>query len=210
MAQPLTILHTGNLRGDLAILPRLHTFLRRLDTGGDALLLDTGGACSDAVWHCRATGGRSMLLALDAMGYQAANVDGALDANGREKLAGQVTLGLVDAAHDWRTRDGEILVALAPGRSAYRLRICLRAGDKTRLDGDALRLCKVEKGQVGMARVDLSERRLHNAEVHAMPSNTPPNPSIAGAVEFIESEARFFRHRDNPPRSPHQDGGRHG
>ena len=196
MAQPLTILHTGNLRGDLAILPRLHTFLRRLDTDGDTLLLDTGGACSDAVWHCRATGGRSMLLALDAMGYQAANVDGALDENEREKLAGQVTLGLVDGAHDWRTRDSEILVSLAPGRSAYRLRICLRAVETTRLDENTLRLCKVEKGQVGIARVDIANSRLINTDIHIMPPSAPPNPSIAGAVEFIESEARYFRHRD--------------
>ena len=196
MAQPLTILHTGNLRGDLAILPRLHTFLRRLDRGGNALLLDTGGACSDAVWHCRATGGRSMLLALDAMGYHAANVDGALDATEREKLAGHVTLGLVDGAHDWQSANGEISVALAPSQSICRLKVCLSAVDETRLDENTLRLREVSKGQVGVARVDIAKSLLINADIHIMPSNTPPNPSIAGAVEFIESEARFFRHRD--------------
>ena len=32
--------------------------------------------------------------------------------------------------------------------------------------------------------------RLAGEAAHVMPSRTPPNPSIAGAVDFIESEAR--------------------
>ncbi len=199
MAQSLSLLYTGNIRGDLAILPRLHTFLRRLMQRADAcLLLDTGGACSEQVWHCRATGGRSCLVALDGLGYHAANVDGALDAASREKLAGQVTLGLVDAAQDWQTPNSEILVALQPRQSAHRLQICLRTGELTRLDGKTLWLCNVSAGQVGEARLEMGDSpRIVAARMHDMPRSTPPNPGIAGMVEFIESEAK----RVKPDRS---------
>ena len=199
MAQSLSLLYTGNIRGGLAILPRLHTFLRRLMQRADAcLLLDTGGACSEHVWHCRATGGRSCLVALDGLGYHAANVDGALDAAGREKLAGQVTLGLVDAAQDWQPPDGEILVALEPGKTAHRLQICLRPAERARLDGKALWLSEVRAGQVGEVRLEMGDSpRIVTARMHDMPRSTPPNPGIAGMVEFIESEAR----RVTPDRS---------
>lgn len=198
MAQSLSLLYTGHIRGDLAILPRLHTFLRRLMQRADTwLLLDTGGACSEQVWHCRATGGRSCLVALDGLGYHAANVDGALDAASREKLAGQVTLGLIDAAQDWQTPNGEILVALEPRQTAHRLQICLRPAERARLDGKALWLGEAQAGQVGEVRLELGDSpRIVVAQVHDMPRSTPPNPGIAGMVEFIESEARFFRHRD--------------
>lgn len=198
MAQSLSLLYTGHIRGDLWLLPRLHTFLRRLMQRADAcLLLDTGGACSEQVWHCRATGGRSCLVALDGLGYHAANVEGALDAAGREKLAGQVSVGLVDAAQAWQPPNGEILVALEPGKTAHRLQICLRPAERTRLDGKALWLGEVQAGQVGEVRLELGDPpRIMRAQVHDMPRSTPPNPGIAGLVEFIESEARYFRHRD--------------
>ena len=199
MAQSLSLLYTGHIRGDLWLLPRLHTFLRRLmGRADDYLLLDTGGACSEQVWHCRATRGRSCLVALDGLGYHAANVEGALDAHQREKLAAQVSVGLVDAARDWQPPNGEILVALEPGKTAHRLQICLRPAERTRLDGKALWLGEVQAGQVGEARLELGDPpRITRAQVHDMPRSTPPNPGIAGLVEFIESEAR----RVNPDRS---------
>ena len=89
MKQTLTILYTANLRGNLDLMPRLHTFLRRVrqDFNGRVLKLDAGNACDSTVWHCAATGGRSALLVLDAMGFTAANVSGVLSAEGRARLA---------------------------------------------------------------------------------------------------------------------------
>ncbi len=93
----LSILYTANIRGDLALLPRLYTFLKSLQADlrqfapedesevmlcavqprpVQTLLLDLGDSCAPDVWHCAATGGRSTLIALDAMGYHAANVTG--------------------------------------------------------------------------------------------------------------------------------------
>lgn len=192
MAQSLSLLYTGHIRGDLWLLPRLHTFLRRLMHRADTcLLLDTGASCSEQVWHCRATGGRSCLVALDGLGYHAANVADELDANQREKLAGQVAVGLVDAAQDWQPPGSEILVALEHKKTAHRLQICLRPAERTQLDGKALWLGEVRAGQVGEVRLEMGDPpRIVRAQVHDMPNSTPPNPGIAGLVEFIESEAR--------------------
>ena len=196
----LTLRYSANIAGDLALLPRLFTFLQRLNAadGQGALLLDLGGSCAESVWHCRATGGRSTLIVLDGMGYHAANVAGGLDAGNRAKLAAQVTLALVDAAQDWKVDappapDPGVIVTLRPRDSAARLQIALKPAAETRLDGNTLWLGEVGAGQVGEAAVDLRGRpRLVSARVHVMPPDTPPNPSIAGAVEFVEAEARLF------------------
>ena len=200
MAQSLSLLYTGHIRGQLGLLPRLHTFLRRLMAGADAaLLLDVGASCSEQVWHCRATAGRSCLVALDGMGYHAANVAAGLAAEQREKLAQQLSLGLVDARQDWQAPGGDILVSLEAKPSAHRLQICLQAAQGTQLRGKALWLGEVRAGQVGEVRLWLGDPpRITKAQVHELPRNTPPNPSIAGLVEFIESEARYVMHRSNP------------
>ncbi len=194
----LTLRYSADIAGDLALLPRLFTFLQRLKAaeGQGALLLDLGGSCADSVWHCRATGGRSALIVLDGMGYHAANVEGALDADSRARLAQQVTLALVDRHNHWRyrrTSGREVIVALQPAAPDERLQIALRPAASTRLDGKILRLQAVSRGQVGEAVVDLhGAPQLVSATVHEMPPDTPPNPSIAGAVEFVEAEARLF------------------
>lgn len=199
----LTLRYTAGIAGDLALLPRLHTFLQRLKAaeGHGALLLDLGGSCADSVWHCRATGGRSALIVLDGMGYHAANVEGALDADNRAKLAQQVTLALVDRHNHWRYRQAserEVIVALRPAAPDERLQILLEPAASTRLDGKILRLQAVSRGQVGEAVVDLGGNpRLVSATAHTMPADTPPNPSIAGAVEFVEAEARFYQRQQS-------------
>ena len=91
----LNLLYTANLRGDIALLPRLFTCLQRLKASleGTTLMLDLGGACADEAWHCRDTGGRSMYIVLDGMGYHAANIAAAQYAADRAKLAEQVMHG---------------------------------------------------------------------------------------------------------------------
>lgn len=207
----LTLRYSANIAGDLALLPRMFTFLQRLGAaeGQGALLLDLGGSCAEAVWHCRATGGRSALIVLDGMGYHAANVEGALDAENRAKLAGQVTLGLVDAAQDWSyqvppARDPGIVVRLRPRHSngAARLQIALAPAAETRIDGNALWLRAVDAGCIGEAVVDLRKGpRLVSATAHTMPSDTPPNASIAGAVDFVEAEARYYQRQQAEARA---------
>ena len=196
----LTLHYSANIGGDLALLPRLFTFIQQLKARANqpALLLDLGGACADSVWHCRATGGRSTLIVLDGMGYHAANVEGALNAENRAKLAGQVTMALVSAARSWTYQvppvtDPSILITLRPQRRAARLQIVLAPAVETRIDANVLWLREVGAGQVGEVALGLrGAPRIVSATVHTMPAATPPNPSIAGAVEFVESEARLF------------------
>ena len=193
----LTLLYTSHLGGDIRLLPRLYTFIQRLKPARrqGVLLFDLGHACADEVWHCRLTQGRSMLIALDGMGFHAANVAGA---DGRQVEA-QMTMGLVDEGQDWIYHippviDRSITATVGPADSAARLQICLSAADKTRIQGNVLYLGDVRAGQVGLVRVDLhSAPRIIASGVHDMPSGTLPNPSLAATVEFVESEARYLQ-----------------
>ena len=201
----LRLLYTSNLRGDIALLPRLYTFLQRLKTGDsrDTLLLDLGNACNDLVWHCQQTGGRSMLIVLDGMGYHAANIDGALDALNRERLAKQVTLALVDRTNDWRLRlqakdDRYITATVNPNEDAPSLQVCLAPAEDCHVDGNVLYLRELQNGQVGSVIFDIGKSpRILAATIRDLPPDTPPNPSIAGAVEFVESEARLFQKKQS-------------
>jgi hypothetical protein len=217
LSRPLVILYSANLRGDLELLPRLYTFIRQLkqqpaDLENDVmicmvepahyrtLLLDLGNSCAPGVWHCGATGGRSTLIVLDAMGYDAANVSGFLTAEGRAKLEGNVSVGLVDAAHTWQ--DGDVLITNGslrgdrPGRP-YSIHIALTTATSTHLDGNTLYLAPVNAGQLGMAQVTSAGSKLTLAahEVFDLPATTPPDPTIAATVEFVVSEARLFERK---------------
>ena len=197
MEAPLTLLYTANIQGDLALLPRLYTFLQRLKSQApaDTLLLDLGASCRDNVWHCRATGNRSSLIALDGMGYDAANVHDALDADSREKLSEQVTLALVDRERPWRKSMAgiEILFAAAKADRDCSLQILLEPAAATGLSDGVLRLKSVGAGQVGEALVELGGGAcLLSSCMHDMPAETQPNASIAGMVEFVEAEARYY------------------
>jgi len=195
----LSLLYTANIAGDLALLPRLFTFLQRLKSEArpPVLLFDLGGSCADDVWHCRETAGRSALIALDGMGYHAANVAGALDPENRDRLAQQVTMGLVDAERDWLCpaplADWGIRATLRPRRHSAGLQIALSPAESARIKGNALFLQAVGLGQVGAAAVEFcAAPALISARIHTLPPDTPPNPSIAGTVEFIEAEARLL------------------
>lgn len=194
----LNLLYTGNIRGDLHGLPRLYTCLQQLRQqfpaeDGGPLLLDLGDACAPDVWHCAATGGRSVLIVLDGMGYHAAHV--VLDESERHKLHGVTTLGLVDARRNWRyhvppVRDDGIVVSAQP-TPALRLNIVLTPADTSHLSDGTLQLQAVDKGQIGRVQLDLSDApRLLSAEIVSCPSGLRPDVTIAAAVDFVEEEAR--------------------
>ena len=197
----LTLLYTSNLGGDLHLLPRLYAFIQSLKPARrqGALLLDLGHACADEVWHCRLTQGRSMLIALDGMGCHAANVAGALDPISRRKIEAQITMALVDDSQDWHYQippvsDRSIIAAVRPQDQDARLQICLSPADETAVQGNVLYLGDVRAGQVGLVRLDLhSAPRITASRIHDLPPDTPPNPSLAAAVEFVESEARYLQ-----------------
>lgn len=199
MPNPFHILYTSNINGDLDLLPRLYTFLRYLKSlpidESDVMLcavqpqtprvlfLDLGHACAPDVWHCTATDGRSTLIALDAMGYQAANISGALTPESRIRLRDNLLgMALVDTDHDAQhedllfttRRDGsQTLPASVPPlyeveravsdlanvrgeehhNAAIRLSINLTPASTTHLTATTLHLADVHAGQIGMAQI---------------------------------------------------------
>ena len=199
MEKPLSLLYTGEIAGDLALLPRLFTFIQQLkaEASQPALALDLGGSCNDERWHCRETGSRSTLFVLDGMAYDAANVNGLFDSEARDRLAEQVTMALVDEERDWQVQlpncDSIIRVGLHANDIDGKLQISLKPAQATRIEGEALFLQAVAAGQVGEALLDLrGAPKLLLARIREMPPDTPPNPSIAGTVEFVEAEARLL------------------
>jgi hypothetical protein len=196
----LTLFYTHKLHGDLALLPRLHTFLQQLKRhyNTQPLLLDLGEACVPEAWHCAATGGRSMPIVLDGMGYHAANVAGMLAADSREKLHNLISMALVDAAQAWRfnvppMRDDGIVISTQP-TPALRLCIALSAAETTEIVDKVLHLQGIQAGEIGVVTLDLSDEPLITSQkIHAMPANTPADITIIAAIELVESEAKRMR-----------------
>lgn len=224
----LHILYTSNLRGKLELLPRLHSFIKQLKalpvvdesdvmlcsvqppTPARTVLLDLGNACDPAVWHCAATEGRSMLIALDAMGYDAANARGMLTAESRARLKDNLMgLALVgDMGTDAKNRVptkhddsvGTPLWASAPYSiqdQGFEITISLVPSSRTRVSNSVLFLADVQAGQVGMVQVTHNNGHftLQADAIFDLPPDTPPDPTIAGTVEFILSEARLYQKR---------------
>jgi hypothetical protein len=208
---PLTLLYTANLGGKLDLLPQLYTFIRQLraqrieEDEGEVmlcavqpipqriLLLDLGSSCAADVWHCTATGGRSTLMVLDAMGYHAVNVTGLLTGEARERLKANVlTTAMLDDDTTY-AMDDLLLTTRKRDSSHHTLHVLASPGDKTHIDNNTLELVHVEASQVGMARVDMNGKpKLLAQGVFTMPSSTLPDPTIAATVDFVLDEARHF------------------
>jgi hypothetical protein len=194
MEAPLTILYTHHIRGELNMLPRMHTFIRRLRgelAEGRTFLVDLGDSCVPDVWPCAITEGRSTLIVLDAMGFHAANVTNLLSPVSRARLEPQVSLALVDETHPF-IDDGIRFVASDVTRDTGTLTVQLSPAAAATLEEGVLRLPGLEHGQIGIARLS-HERLVH--EVHALPNDTPPEPTVSGAVDFVRDEARYYEKR---------------
>jgi hypothetical protein len=219
MEKSLAIFYTANIRGDLELLPRLHTFIRQLKAqpivdedevmlcaveplARRTLLLDLGASCAPDVWHCTETEGRSTLLVLDAMGYHAANISGILTPESRIKLDSNfLKIALVDESHPWQDKGVFITTNLGDNRS-HDLRIILSPQKTTRTDGHTLQLSAVNAAQVGMLQVGSRDGNgtlaIHAHEIFTMSSNTLPDPTIAATVDYVLSEARYHQKRKDP------------
>lgn len=214
MDTPLSILYTGNLRGDLELLPRLFTFLRQLRAQAQrfedeadvnvcalqppvrrVLLVDAGNSCSGDVWHCALTGGRSTIMVLDAMGYDAVQVSGALTPDASERLKGAVQLTLVDADGGLTLPDLRVTAAPEPGYSG--LQLVLQARDDALLDGRLLYPARLAAGEVGILHIAAGPPKLSAHHRFTLTASMPPDPTIAGTVDFVLSEARYLQKRIN-------------
>ncbi|MBA3870910.1 MAG: hypothetical protein H0X30_17345 [Anaerolineae bacterium] len=213
----LHILYTSNLRGDLDMLPRLQTFIRYLkslpvDDEDDVMIcavqpqtprvfmLDLGHACAPDVWHCKATDGRSTLIALDAMGYHAANVADSLTPESRIRLRDNLLgMALVDSNTDWSHDDLNFTSRrggsqTTPSQTYPPFNINLTPASVTEITSNVLQLADVQAGQAGTAQVSFltGSPRLIAHGIFDLPTNTAPDPTIAATVDFIRNEARFY------------------
>jgi hypothetical protein len=190
MEKSLVIIYTQNIRGDLALLPRLYTFIQQLqkEHEDERVLVDLGASCSDDIWHCRVTEGRSALLVLDAMGYQVVNVE--LSQASRDRLRGQVMLALVDDEHQ-HEQDGLLFTTKAVD-AAMETQIVITAAEKTAFENNTLKLQAIDRGQIGIVRLD-GDTIQH--EVRAMPTDTLPDQIIIGVVDLVLGEVRHFKKR---------------
>ncbi len=203
MEKPLDLIvfYTHNLRGDLDLLPRLYTLIHKLKSApyeGRKLLVDLGDSCSPDVWHCDATGGRSTLIVMDAMGYDAANASGFLTAEGRAKLEGNVSVGMVAGEHSFE-RD-RIVFTCQPQTDSELFQISLAAAEENRVEGSVLFLGGIRPETVGMAWVKFGE----DGKPHLFSQDKAgfglypailPDPTIAATVEFVVSEARRYERK---------------
>lgn len=199
-AEALTILYTHQLHGDLARLPRLFTRLRerRAAANGRVLVFDLGESCAPDVWHCEITGGRSTLVALDGMGCDAARLDALVMPGAREKMGEFVQLALVDPLTPFLS--GDICAFTAPYRGTpldgLSLMVLLDVVEETVISEGLLCLAAVEGGSIGQVQLlrEGNDWRIEAVDVY--PSDDAlPDPTIAGVVDFIVSEARYTQQR---------------
>lgn len=196
----LTLLYTHQLHGELALLPRLFTRLRerRAAARGRVLVFDLGESCAPDVWHCEVTGGRSTLVALDGMGYDAARLDALVMHGAREKMGEFVQLALVDPVTPFVTGDLCAFTDFYPEQqaTAITLKIRLDADETTQVNGGLLTLMSVPGGTIGEVRLLHGEGGWHIEEQASfISSDALPDPTIAGVVDFITSEARYTQTR---------------
>ncbi|MDX1992496.1 MAG: hypothetical protein SF029_08905 [bacterium] len=209
----LTVIYTMGLRGDLDLLPRLYTFLQALrrthqrDTE-DWLLLDLGGSCDPDVWPCGITEGRSTLIVLDAMGYDAANVEGVLSQASRDKLVGQVALALIDSAHPAALKGRYTLVHEAADK-ANDLTIVVTPNNSLNVEQQILRLPALTRGEIGQVQLAQHPQdgwHIVESATHPIPPETIPDSVISGVVDYVRDEARYYEKRQrepgNTPRNP--------
>jgi len=167
---------------------------------GRTIVLDLGSACDPAVWHCEITGGRSMVVALDGMGMAVANMNGTIAAEMRTKLGDNLAITLIDSLHS-HSVDDLIFTVTAPRSVEWdRLAVLVAPAEHTRLNNRVLSLVSVHGGQVGRVSLERVDQiwGMTTYSVHDLPASTPPDPTIAGAVECITAEARYAqKKRDN-------------
>jgi len=200
METSLRIIYTQNIRGDLDLLPRMFTFLqilkRDLPPAEKSFLVDLGNTCEYDVWHCDVTAGRSTLLVLDAMGYDVVNAEDDLTPESRAKLREHAMLNLVDA--DTPYQEDNIRFGLFGGGTAVEqediINVNLLPADEVALLDNVLRLISVNTSMGQVAVVQLRESTVQ-FNLHTMPPKTRIDPTIAGAVDFVISEARYAARR---------------
>lgn len=187
----MNIIYTHNLNGHLDHFPRLFTHIKAISAhlSQKPLLLDLGGSCHPTQWHCEATEGRSALIVLDALGYDAVNTHGLLTSSGYVKLKDQVLMKLINDTQPHIIKDVMLAVSPVSSEGIWMPKICLTPSDKTVIQDDWLYLTKIAGDEIGVVQID-GDKISHRLE--NVPANTIPDPTISGVVDFVLAEAKLY------------------
>jgi hypothetical protein len=218
------LLYTASLAGRLDLLPRLFTRVRQERVGhtGPALLIDLGRSCMPGTWICDVTDGRGMLVAMDAMGYDAFHIGPAdpLYSQPATVQALRQAINTQFAAGPWAstvTRQGMIyrfaarLDVIPPHAEPADLTVTLQLGQYPRADVETDGERRLLAFDAGWTSLDPLLGRLDIALLPEPPyisvvsqaqlsiSDTlMPDPTVSSIIEFVESEARYAEGKRGP------------
>lgn len=202
--QAVTLLITGNLAGELAILPRLMTLINQHKQAaeGPVFLLDVGDSCSTESWICRATQGRAPFLVLDAMGYDAVIIGGPeqvpIPIPALRKVKDQVGLTWIIWNRVGYLTKRAITVTVAAGSAdwpitqpeARGIRVNRAITALPARDENPPVIGDVAQGDLLRIVLDWSTGRVQTAQRSSVQSDMPVDPTIAAVVDLVESEAK--------------------
>lgn len=213
-----TILYTAALAGRIDILPTLFNRIQQEKSRaqGFSVLVDLGCSCAAEAWICESTHGIGMLVAMDAMGYDAFHIGPAdplyTQPGPVQHLRGTILTPL--AAGPWTATihraDVGVTFASQPGQPAPDIDLVVVPG----LTGTArvetgwseqpgpYRTLVLDPGRIEplLGRLDIAllpdppYSRILGQEEIRLPEGllgTLPNPTIVSVIEFVQSEARY-------------------
>lgn len=195
----VSLLFTQNLHGDLRFLPRLSRLLMELRIEDRrSYTVDLGNFCAPEVWHCKATEGRSMLIALDGLNYSAANVEGLAEHVRLQLSRSLVSLKAVSAGDTaWIERVALVTAVPETPIAGAEMTLVIKPRLEARVTGTTIEFPAIERHRIGRLRIriDSAPFELVSVEMFDVPAMTPPDPVISGMIDFIEGEARHYQKR---------------
>lgn len=215
---PIRILYSAALRGQLELLPRLHTYFsaQRQTAPGISVLVDLGQSCAAGVWICQSTSGRGMLVAMDALGYDAFHIGQADALYHFPQLVNQIKQVIVTplAAGQWTAslQRGGIKIRICNGKNleliandrpdTVDLILGLGLGSAPEVKPIWKAPCRLlsvvggESESLILGQVDITLLpdppyiQIEENRMLTLPPETLPNPTITGVIDFVISEAR--------------------
>lgn len=209
----ITLLYTASLNGQLDLLPRLFTGIRheRTTAAGPVFLVDLGRSCVPDTWICEATGSRGMLVAMDAMGYDAFHVGPKDPLYTQPAMVQQLRDVILTplAAGPWQgkaTRQDVTVIFMNAVNTQMPepadLVVALRYSSTPQIETAYYRdrrtlLLDPGRDEPTFGRLDMvltDEPPYILIEKHLMlplPHDAIADPTISSVIEFVESEARY-------------------
>lgn len=176
---------TAHSHCDLAYLPRLYTYLKHLKKtlDGPIVVIDSGVAWSNGEWLSVVTEHRAPYILLDAMGYTAAFCEG-LSPDNIEKLHPQLQLQLLAPSQ-------ATVISLSTGET---ITVAQHPqNNQIEAQGQTLYIPLTPHRTIGYAHIALAPLTVLETQLYQVPATTLPDSTIAGTIEFVQDEARYYQ-----------------